>query len=551
MQEIVLAVGPHQVEVQAGLRLGGDAAEDVEVDHQQVVGALQHRIVHHPQCLGQAAGEACGHHGVVEVAKYREGGVFVLAVAVPDVFQGATAGLGLAVGLTAQFQVAVHCMHAFFPVRIHGDQAFFLGHQHQVREDAGEVVGVRHRQVRLRVLERYPELVLDYVGGDLSGADRAADESGNEVFGVVQHEAVAGPRGNVVERRHRVHGIGAGVVRQLADFPVPGQEQLPEEVHAVRVQRVGHVGLVYQGGDNRAQAIEKDVTRIVVGAQGGDDIYRLPRGCGGAHQFKEGAGIQFAEVQVRRVQVFVEVARHQFVPRRGFIEKGLPGGDLRLFPGARFPGLLVDYGALENPLAQGLEFSFAEAAQGQRHALPGFLAGVLVELAGGGALVVALQAQFDVFRHRRIAGQRLHPAQLDHVVQQRVHQVVVQGAALVVEHGIEALLAPLGLAVGVHEQPGWLGVQYPRAVVYRLGGGAAQQARAGAQFQLAGCVITGVAGDALGIQYGFYVLAPGVSLGPGNGWLHHLLLHHRLGTGGEGRAQGEYRETAQEGGQGS
>ena len=424
-------------------------------------------------------------------------------------------------------------MHAVFPIRIHGDQAFLLGHQHQVREDAGEIVGVGHRQVRLRVLECDPELVLDHVGGDLPGTHRAADESGDEVFGVVQHEAVARSRGNIVEGRYRVHGVGAGVVRQLADFPVPGQEQLLEARHAPGVKRIGHVGLVHQGGDNRAQAIEKDVTRIVVGAQGGDDIYRLPRGCGGAHQFKEGAGIQFAEVQVRRVQVFVEVARHQFVPGRGLIEEGLPGGDLRLFTGARFPGLLVDHGALENPLAQGFEFSLAEAAQGQRHALPGLLAGVLVELAGGGALVVALQAQFDVFRKRRIAGQRLHPAQLDHVVQQRVHQVVVQGAALVIEHRVEALLAPLGLAVGVHEQPGWLGVQYPRAVVYRLGGGAAQQARAGAQLQLAGRVITGVAGDALGIQYGFYVPAPGVGLGPGNGRFHHLLLHHRLGTGGE------------------
>jgi hypothetical protein len=74
-------------------------------------------------------------------------------------------------------------------------------------------------------------------------------------------------------------------------------------------------------------------------------------------------------------------------------------------------------------------------------------AGIGVELVGQRAHVVAAQAQDDLFGQLGVGRERGLVAQLEHARHQRGL------AALVVEHRVEALLAPL-LFAGVIEQPG-------------------------------------------------------------------------------------------------
>ncbi|MCY1418949.1 hypothetical protein D9M71_345230 [compost metagenome] len=379
----------------------------------------------------------------------------------------------------------------------------------------------------LRVLEEGPEVVADHVGGDLPAADRPADEGADEVFGVVQHELVARPRRDRGEGLERVGTMLQAVARHPVGVPVAAEEQLPGAFELRLAERIGDVGLVHDHALDRPQAVIEGAARVVVGPARGDGIDRLAAGRARAHQLEEVPRLSpFGEVQVRQEQVLVQPARHQPLAGARPVEEGFPLGDLQRLRHTRLQRLLVHRRALRQPLSEGRVFLLGEAADGERHADPRVLPDELVDAVRRRALVAAADRQVEPLGNLRVGLQRMRAAQVDHPRHQRRLPVAA------VQHRPE-FLAPPGIgAVGVEEQPGGFLRLRPCAVIHRQAVGATPGAFGGAQVELAGRVVAGVAGHALGGEDRLHILAVGDFAGRGRCGEQHEKGRHR-GSGAQ------------------
>lgn len=251
--------------------------------------------------------------------------------------------------------------------------------------------------------------------------------------------------------------------------------------------------LVYDHALDRPEAVIEAVARIVVGTPGRDRVDRLAAGRARTHQLEEVAGrALLREIQVRQEQVLVEPARDQALLGPRLVEETLPAGHLARLGGGRPQRLLVDRGARGQPLLQGGVFVVAQPGHRERHAGTWVLADERIDAGRRRALVGAVDRNVQAFGDLRIRLQRLAVAKLEHPR----HQCGL--AVLRFEHRPEVLAPPGVGTVRIEVQAGGFLRLGPSAVVDRQLVGAALRALGAAQVELAGRIVAGVAGDALG-----------------------------------------------------
>ena len=272
-EEVQLGAVADQVEVQARLRLVGDIAEHVEIDHQLVVGALEQRVVQQPQGLRDLADQALAHHGAVVVAVDRQQRI---VVAGPQVRPAGRRRFGI--GVAAQLLILVALVPVGLPQPQQvADLVELPGHGQQ-RRGLGTIAGIGDVEVVARVLEHRPEVVADHVGGDLPAAHRPADKGAHEVLGVIQHELVARLGRNRLEG---LEGVGAAL-RAVTGYrihcPVAGVEQLAHPLQLLRAERIGDMGLVHDDALDRPQPVVHLGARVVIGPARGNRVDRLAAG---------------------------------------------------------------------------------------------------------------------------------------------------------------------------------------------------------------------------------------------------------------------------------
>ncbi|MNN04119.1 hypothetical protein D3C81_1168360 [compost metagenome] len=230
------------------------------------------------------------------------------------------------------------------------------------------------------------------------------------------------------------------------------------------------------------------------------------------------------EIQMRQEQVFIEPARHQRLTRAGLVEEGLPLGHLASFGGARLQRLLVHRRALCQPVLEGRVFLFAQTGDGEGHADSRILLHEFVDAVRRGALVGAVDRKVEPLGNLRVGLQRMRVAQVDHPRHQR------RLAATAIQNRPE-LLAPPGIgAVGIEEQPGSFLRPGPRTVVHRQLVRSALGAFGGAQVELAGRVVAGMAGHALVGEDRLHILAIGDFASRGRCSEQHENSRHRSGS---------------------
>ncbi len=213
------------------------------------------------------------------------------------------------------------------------------------------------------------------------------------------------------------------------------------------------------------------------------------------------------EMQMREKQMLVQPAADQTLPRARCIQQALPRLDLGSLLHRWLKRLLVHLGALLQPFLQRRVLRIAQAGDRERHAAVGVTAGVVVELARQRAEIAAADAYVQFLRQPGIGRQWLAATQLEHARHQR------RLAALGVEHRKEIFASPGRLAMGVEIQSrSRLGLD-TGTIVHRRLVRAAKRALGTAQVQLAGRVVAGMAGDALGIEDGLDVAPIGQRFG--------------------------------------
>ena len=420
------------------------------------------------------------------MAKHRQQGVVVAA---PDL---RPIRRQVAVAIAAQLLVLVALVTVGAPHAPEVAEVVELAGHGQQRRRLTTVIRVGDVLVMLRILKEHPELIADHVGGDLSATHRSADKGAHEILGVIQHELVARPGRNRLEG---LEGIGApthAVARQLLKVPVLGEEQRLHPRQPGRAERIGEVRLVHDHVRHRAQAVIDVGARIVVGAARGDRIDRLPARRARTHQRVEMPRFAALEIQMRKEQVLVQPAADQLFAQAVAVEEAFPVGDLRAFGCAGLQGPAVQRRALRQPALQGGMLVLAQPGHCEWHAAMRIGLGVGSELVRQWALVVTIDADIQRIGQPGIGRQRLAAAQFQHPR----HQRRLSGRPL--QHRIKALAPPGGLALGIEKQSrGFLRLG-AGAVVQRGLVRAALDPFATAQIELAGRVIAGVAGHALG-----------------------------------------------------
>ncbi|MCY1428064.1 hypothetical protein D9M71_439350 [compost metagenome] len=274
-------------------------------------------------------------------------------------------------------------------------------------------------------------------------------------------------------------------------MPVASVEQLLHPLELLRPHRVGDVRLVHDHALDRDQAVIEVGARRVVGAARGDQVDRLAAGRARTHPLEEVALLATDAVDMCQEQMLVQPTADQRLGGARAVEQFFPLGDLPGFGRARLDRLVLHRRTGRQPAAHGVVFLVGQPGHRQRHALLGVGAGIGVELMGQGAHVVAVQAEDDLLGQLGVGRERGLVPQLQHARHQRGL------AALVVEHRVETLVAPLALAVGVVEQPRGGHRLAPLALVHRDLAGPAYRAFRAFQLELAGGVVAGVAGHAL------------------------------------------------------
>ncbi len=235
-----------------------DVAEHVEIHHQLVIGSLEQRIVHPPERLRHLTNEPFANRSTVVLAKDRQQCV---VVATPDVLPLRRT---LRIGVAPQFFILVALALVAVPEPQQLTDIIGLPWHRQQRCRTLAITGVGHVAIVPRILEEHPEVVADDVGGDLPTAHRPADEGAYEVFGIVQHKAVARLGRYRLERLERIGTMLDAISGQLVERPVAGEQQLMNPRQLRWIQRIGDVRLVHDVALDGHQAIVESRPRILI-----------------------------------------------------------------------------------------------------------------------------------------------------------------------------------------------------------------------------------------------------------------------------------------------
>ncbi|MNQ72754.1 hypothetical protein D3C85_874660 [compost metagenome] len=316
-----------------------------------------------------------------------------------------------------------------------------------------------------------------------------------------------------------LEGVGAAlraIAGHLIRDPVAGEEQRPDPRHFRRAEGISDVGLVHDHALDGPEAVIEGVARVVVGPAGGDGVDGLAAGRARAHHLEEMAGLAIPlEIQMREEQVLEQPAPDQRLAGAGRVQQRFPLGHLAGFGGAGLHGLLLDLRPFGQPALQGLVLRLAEAGDGERHAGLGMLAGVGVELAGQGALVLAVDADSQLGRQFGVGHRRIGLAQLQHPRHERGL------GAVAVQHRVETLAPPGFRALGIEIEPGGVLGPGAAAIVYGQLARTARGTFGTAQVELARRVVAGMAGHALLREYRLDIAAVGKLVRQGRAGRQH------------------------------
>jgi len=188
--------------------------------------------------------------------------------------------------------------------------------------------------------------------------------------------------------------------------------------------------------------------------------------------------------------MLVQPARNQILPRTGRIQEFFPLLHLAQLDCTRRERLFGDRRTLGQPLFKGGVLVIVQPRHGERHAAMGILLRIGSELPRQWATVAAGDGYVEIVRELGIGLQWLTATQLQHALDQR------SLAVLAIEHRIKVALAPGRLALCIQIKPSGRLRLAARTVVHQLLAGAARNAFATAQIELARRVIAGMAGYA-------------------------------------------------------
>ena len=120
-------------------------------------------------------------------------------------------------------------------------------------------------------------MIPDDVGGNLAPAHRPANEGAGKVFGVIQHELVAGLGGNGFEGDEGVGPAVVTVIRECVRLPVVGSEQLASALELFAAKGKGDMDFVNNAAGHWHEPVVKRAVRIVIGAASGDELDGVAR----------------------------------------------------------------------------------------------------------------------------------------------------------------------------------------------------------------------------------------------------------------------------------
>ena len=189
--------------------------------------------------------------------------------------------------------------------------------------------------------------------------------------------------------------------------------------------------------------------------------------------------------------MLVEPARHQILPHTGRVHEIFPLLHLAQLDCTGLERLFGDRRTLGQPLFQGGVLVIVQPRHGERHAAMGILLRIGGEFTRQWAAVAAGDGYVEVVRELGIGLERLAATQLQHALDQRSLAVAA------IEHRMKVALAPGRLALCIQIKPSGRLRLAARTVVHQLLAGAARNAFATAQIELARRVIAGMAGHAL------------------------------------------------------
>ncbi len=194
-----------------------------------------------------------------------------------------------------------------------------------------------------------------------------------------------------------------------------------------------------------------------------------------------------------------QVAAHQPLLHRRAIEEGFPLPHLRLLQ-CRHRHIAFVRRAGREPACQRAQLGRAQAGQAVGHAGQRLLLRVVVELLDGRTALRAVERKIEAFVQHGAGRQRVLLFQRQAAVEQAALQVDLRRGAALVEHGIEALLAPLRGQLRIDEQARRRRFAQARAVVHRIAAAAARHALPGAELDLARCVVAAMTDDTAALQ---------------------------------------------------
>jgi hypothetical protein len=157
--------------------------------------------------------------------------------------------------------------------------------------------------------------------------------------------------------------------------------------------------------------------------------------------------------------------------------------------------------SLRQPLHKYAVLGVVQVGHGVGHAPEWVALCVVVKLPARGAFLLAVEFQLETLRQHANPRLRVQLLESQELVENRVLQVVLGAAGNVTDDGVEALLPPLRGGLGIDEQASGLDGRDAAAIIDLHRAGAACNALAGGEFQLAGCIVAAMADDAAAFKY--------------------------------------------------
>src|SRR3970282_1633077 len=104
-------------------------------------------------------------------------------------------------------------------------------------------------------MKERPEIVTHHIGSDMAAADRPANKGTDEIFGVVQHELIAGPGRDSRKGDKRIGARILTITRRITGLPRTAEKKRIDAADFPRAERISDMGFVHNGALHGAQAI--------------------------------------------------------------------------------------------------------------------------------------------------------------------------------------------------------------------------------------------------------------------------------------------------------